>query len=60
MPMSAEGSRKEKNCRDLLLTHEKPVQNQVIQLSWTAMIIAVMLLTNPKTNVIIFHTCEIL
>jgi hypothetical protein len=38
MQISAEGGRKWKNWRDLLLTYEKPIQNQVIQLSWTAMI----------------------
>ena len=34
--ISAEGGRKQKNRRDLLLTHEKPILNQVIDLSWTA------------------------
>jgi len=32
------GARNQKNWRDLLLTHEKSIQNQVIQLSWTAVI----------------------
>jgi hypothetical protein len=36
--ISAEGGRKQKNRRDLLLTHEKPILNQVIDLSWTAVV----------------------
>jgi hypothetical protein len=36
--MVARGSRNQKNRRDLLLPHEKTIQNHVIQLSWTAVI----------------------
>jgi hypothetical protein len=36
--MVARGSRNQNNRRDLLLPHEKTIQNHVIQLSWTAVI----------------------
>jgi hypothetical protein len=54
MQISAEGGRKWKNWRDLLLTYEKPIQNQVIQLSWTAMIFDTNTIANYDQDIIPF------
>jgi hypothetical protein len=43
MQISAKGVENGRTGNGLHLTHEKPIQNQVIQLSWIAMI----LLMNP-------------